>query len=909
MKNKKSNWTLFFLFTVIISFCIDTSYASEKNESFSNILKIKDLKCEYETNPIGMDVLSPHLSWRIESEQRGIMQTAYRILIADSKERLLQGSNLIWDSGKVISSKSTGISYKGPELLSRKRYYWKVMIWSTELYKSEWSKSAFFEMGLLKPEDWKSGWITYVTGLTGRVLYFKNTFTKYKPIKQARAYISGLGFYEMQINRKKVGDRVLDPAQSTYSKRIYYSTYDITDYLSETNNVILVSVAPGWYGMPSLRMQIEILYKDGSQGCITSDYMRHVTSGPVVYSSVFDGEYYDARLEIPDLYKPGVPKALINKDWALAYNTEDPGQNMVSQKIEPIKVIDTIVPTIIKEPVPGIFIIDAGRNLAGWATVKVKGKRGTKISLKFAETLYENGLVNQENLRNAKAEDIYILSGNGEETWSPKFTYHGFRYIQVEGFPGTPKAGDITVNIVRSAVAPTGKFNCSNKLLNDIHQMIVNTEASNLYSIPTDCPQRDERMGWLNDLTVRIEQAIYNFDMSRFYPKFIDDVQDTQDPDGSITCVAPFRFGMRPADPVSASYLLMAWKCYEFYGDKNIIQKHYSGMKKWTDFLYSRTENGIVNYSYYGDWCPPRDFLQDPNGSGVSRDTPGKMISTGYLYYCAKMMSEMASVIRNNSDSTYYNKMATDIAIAFNHNYWDEKTGGYASNNQASNAFALYMGLVTKKNISRVTSNLANNVKKYGYHLTTGNLCTKYLMEMLTENGYAETAYKIATQTTYPGWGFMLSKGATTLWERWEYATGDAMNSHNHPMMGSVDSWFYKYVIGINPDFQHPGFEKFSIKPFIFNDLSFAKGELNTIKGVIKSSWEKQGKMLTMNITIPANTTARVYIPAKTVKAVTENGKNISETKSISFLDEKDGYVIINVGSGNYEFNVKNYKK
>ncbi len=875
------------------------SYAESGN------LKVVGLNCEYATNPIGLDVQSPRLGWSIESGQRGLLQTSYQIMVSNSLEELSINHANIWDSGKINTGSSTGISYKGPELSSRQRYYWKVKVWTNNKVESEWSAPAFFEMGLLKPEDWLSDWIAYVPGIPGRVLYFKTTFTKNKPIKQARAYISGLGFYEIQINKKKVGDQVLDPAQSTYSKRIYYSTYDVTDYLSEENNTILVSVAPGWYGIPSLRMQVEIVYADGSRGWITSNDMRHVTTGPIVYSTIFDGEGYDARLAVPDLYKPGVPVGLMNKDWAWAHNTEDPGHNMVAQKVEPIKVVDTIVPTTIKEPKPGVFVIDAGRNLAGWAELKVKGKEGTKISLKFAESLYKDGLVNQENLRNAKAEDTYVLSGNGVETWHPSFTYHGFRYIQVEGFPYRPQPGDITVQIVRSSVDQTGKFSCSNKLLNDIHQMIVNTEASNLHSVPTDCPQRDERMGWLNDLTVRIEQAIYNFNMSRFYPKFIDDVSDTQNPDGSITCVAPFRFGMRPADPVCASYLLLAWKCYEFYNDERIVREHYAGMKAWVDFLDSRTENGIVNYSYYGDWCPPAEF-GDKSNTAVSKNTPGKMISTGYLYYCAKIISEMARITGNSADEESYRQLAAKTAKAFNDTYWNEQIGGYASNNQASNCFALYMGLVEEHNKTRVVSNLVEDVKKHNYHLTTGNLCTKYLLEMLTEYGYPEVAYKIVNQTEYPGWGYMLANGATTLWERWEYATGDAMNSHNHPMMGSADSWFYKYVLGINPDFQHPGFEQFVIKPFVFSDLTFAEGELNTVKGVIKSAWYKQGNMLTMKVTVPANTTARVYVPAKNVKAVTESGKSISSINEISLLGEENGYIILKVGSGIYSFNIKN---
>lgn len=888
----------FVFYGLLALFCLNLMSVKGSN------LKAVNLKCEYSVKPIGLNDENPRFSWQVESEQRGIIQKTYQIVVSGYKDDLLPDS-IIWDSGEVYDSKSTNIEYKGPNLASGERYFWKVRICSNDGEISEWSEPAFFEMGLLNSNDWKSGWITYVPGIPGRVLYYKTTFQKEKEIKQARAYVSGLGYYEMQINRRKVGDRVLEPAQSTYSKRIYYSTYDITDFFFEKDNVILVSVAPGWYGIPSLRIQIEITYSDGSKSWITSDNMRHVTTGPTVYSTIFDGEKYDARLSVEDLYKPNVPAGLMNKDWAWAHNTEDPGQKMISQKVEPIKIVDIIIPTKINEPKPGVYVVDAGRNLSGWAALKVEGKEGTRISLKFAEVLYENGLVNQENLRNAKAEDIYILSGNGIETWHPKFTYHGFRYVQIEGFPYPPKEGDIKIHVVRTAVEPTGKFNCSNNLINDIHKMIVNTEASNLHSVPTDCPQRDERMGWLNDLTVRIEQAIYNFDMSRFFPKFIADIKDTQDPDGSITCVAPFRFGMRPADPASASYLLLAWKCYEFYGDRRIIKEHYSGMKAWVDFLHSKTENGIVNYSYYGDWCPPRNFLLDPNGSGVSRDTPGKMISTGYLYYCAKILSNMASVIDKGEDVLYYQKLADETYIAFNREYWNEQVGGYASNNQASNSFALYMGLVDSINVERVAKNLVEDVKKHQYHLTTGNLCTKYLMEMLTEYGYAEAAYKIATQTTYPGWGYMLSKGATTLWERWEYATGDAMNSHNHPMMGSVDSWFYKYIVGINPNTQYPGFEKFTIKPIILEDLDFAEGELKTVKGTIKSAWYKKGDTFSLNVSIPANTTAMVYVPAKAEDLIRENGRNISKLKEITSIGKVKGYVILQVGSGNYLFNVK----
>jgi alpha-L-rhamnosidase len=872
-------------------------------KDFSPLLSPLHLTCGYAVNPLGIDDAQPLLGWRLLSDRRSTLQQAWQILVSTSLEGLAEDKADMWDSGLTTSPQSAGIRYEGKALQSRQRYYWKVRVRTADGILSDWSAPAWFETGLLQPEDWRTGWIEYTAGMLGKVIYFKGNIPLHQAVKQARCYIAGIGFYELYINGRKVGDHVLDPVQSTYNKRVYYVTHDIEPYLSEAENSIVVAVASGWHGTPRLRIQTEITATDGSRKLFTSNDMRAITAGPVVSSSIFDGEYYDARQTIFDLPLPEGR----DQRWGGAHSTGEVQGEMNAQVIDPIKVTDSIVPQLIKEPLPEVYVFDAGQNLAGWAALKVRGKAGTAITLRFAENLYDDGSVNQENLMNAKAADTYILNGKGIERWEPAFTYHGFRYVQVEGLSQRPADGDIVVKRVRSSVAQTGKFSCSNPLLNDIHRMVVNTEASNLHGVPTDCPQRDERMGWLNDLTVRIEQAIYNFDMSRFYPKFITDIQDTQDEEGTITCTAPYRFGSRPADPVSASYLLLAYKSYEFYANKQVIESHFEGMKAWTDYLHTRTENGIVNYSYYGDWCPPAAFLTGENDSGVSRDTPGRMISTGYLYYCANLLADMAAVIGKEAEAAHYRALATETGKAFNREYWNEDTGGYASNNQASNAFALYMGLVAEENIPTVVENLVKDVEKHGFHLTTGNLCTKYLLEMLSEYGHAETAYQIATQTTYPGWGFMLSKGATTLWERWEYATGKTMNSHNHPMMGSVDTWFYKYLLGIRSDFNHPGFEQFTIKPVVLQDLTFAEGELNTVKGVIKCAWRKEGKNLLFHVSIPANTRAVIYVPASSEKAVTESGKRIAKIKEIKLLGEEEGYVVCEAGSGDYRFTVKNY--
>jgi alpha-L-rhamnosidase len=899
MKNIGSGTILFKLIVLLVlSFC--ASFSTDQELHASNAVKVMDLKCEYATNPVGMDIQSPQLSWQLASEKRGVLQTAYQILVADSYENLAQNNGNIWNSEKVNSSQSTGISFGGPaELTSRTRYYWKVRIWDSGNVVSDWSEPAFFEMGLLNQSDWNADWVGFTPGWTGRVLYFKRTFSVTKEIQKARAYISGLGYYELFINGRKVGDHVLDPAVSDYSKRVYYVTYDVADFL-EKENVLVATVGPGWYGMPKLRLQLELSFADGTNESITSTTIRNVTTGPLIRSGIYDGEYYDAREESTEIYSQA-PAPFINKKWGYASIADAPGGKMVSQKLEPVKIVDTINPAVVKEPLPGIYVVDAGQNLAGWASLKVKGKRGTIITLKFAESLYEDGTVNQENLRTAKAEDTYIVKGDNEERWEPAFTYHGFRYIQVEGFPYPPKNEDIQIKVVRSSVNQVGKFRCSNDLLNRIHQMVLRTEASNLHSIPTDCPQRDERMGWLNDLTVRIEQALYNFDLSRFYSKFIDDISDTQEKDGSITCTAPYKYGARPADPVSASYLLLALKSYEFYGNKSIIIQHYKGLKAWVDFLYANTTDGIVNYSYYGDWSPPVEFGSTETGnSAVSRLTPGKLMSTGYLLHCSRILSKMADLLGNEKDKLYYQDLADKTTTAFNKTYWNEELRGYASNNQACNSFALYIGVVDKDKIPDVVKNLVTDVKSHGYHLTTGNLCTKYLLETLTENGYPEIAFKIATQETYPSWGYMLANGATTLWERWEYETGGEMNSHNHPMMGSVDSWFYKYILGILPDSNNPGFEKFTIRPFIFNDLNFAEGELNTVKGIIRSSWRKEAGFIHMDVTIPGNSTAMVYVPAKTMKSITESNHRTTKVDGMKFVKMEDGYAVFQIGSGTY---------
>jgi alpha-L-rhamnosidase len=881
----------------------------------SGPVQVDDLRCEYAVNPIGLDVPAPRLSWRLISGRRGERQTAYQIQAATTPDHLQSGRPDLWDTGRIISDRSVQVAYGGPRLKSRQKVYWRVRVWDKDGRPTPYSALAHWEMGLLDPADWKAGWIGYPEGWPGRPLYFRRDLRITKEVRQARAYVAGLGYYELRINGQRVGDHVLDPGWTDYSKRVLYVTYDVGGMLRQGNNAIAAVVGQGRYGMPKLLLQVEVQYADGTAETI---YTRgghgamswRVTSGPILASSVFDGETYDARLEKPGWDSPEgklPPPSDRTEGWTTAVPVEPPGGRLIAQKLEPIRVVQTLSPVKLSEPKPGLAVYDTGQNLAGWAELRVSGPRATRVTLRFAENLYPDGTVNQENLRKAAATDVYILKGEGLEIWEPKFTYHGFRYVQVEGLPQRPTLDHIQIKVVRSAVEAAGKLETSNDLINRIQKMVWWTEASNLHSVPTDCPQRDERQGWMNDLTVRLEEMILNFEVPRFLTKFLDDVRDTQQADGAIADTVPFRWGQRPADPVSASFLLLAWLPYEYYDDTRLIQEHFDAFKAWVDFLWSKTQNGIVTYGYYGDWSPPRAFaVGGLLGIGAnSKDTPERLMSTGYLYYSARITAHMASALQRPKERARYEEIARRVAEAFQREYWNEKVGGYGANNQAANSFALYLGLVPKERVPRVVENLVKDVESNGFHLTTGNLCTKYLLEALSEHGRSDVAYRIATQTTYPSWGYMLDNGATTLWERWEHMTGGQMNSHNHPMMGSVSAWFYRHLAGIQPDPEAPGFRRFLLKPQPVEGLDWVLGEWRSPYGLIRSSWRRTEKGLAWEVVVPPNSAAEVWLPAARGKRVTESGRKLEQAEGVRRLKEHGDALVLEVSSGSYEFTIE----
>ena len=881
------------------------------------MLTVHTLRCEYTENPLGLDVAVPRFSWRLTAARRGTAQAAYRLRVAASAAALAAGAADLWDSGWVTSAQTLQVEYAGRPLRSRERCYWSVAVRDSHGHPAESADAAWFEMGLLEAQDWQTRWIGVPAAWSGQALLLRREFTLDKPVQSARFYAAGLGLYELRLNGLKVGDAVLEPAPTTTSRRVLYSTHDITAALRPGRNAVGAILGNGWYGAPKFLAQIEIRFSDGSQqrlftgGPHESPMAWLAAPGPVLHNGIYDGEDYDARhdregWDTPEggagiaCWKPG--------GWMGAMVADAPGGRLVSAAVaEPIRVVETLRPHAITQPQPGCYVADFGRNLAGWVRLRVRGPAGTRVCLRFAETRRADGTVNQDNLRTARAADTYTLKGVGTETWEPRFTYHGFRYVQIEGWPGVPTAADLDGRVVRSAAVARGEFRCDQALLNELHRVVVNTEASNLHGVPTDCPQRDERMGWLNDLTARSEEAIHNVDLARFFTKFLDDIADAQDPaSGALPCTVPHRFGAFPTDPVCIGYLLLPWLLYQHYGDRRLLQKHYAGMRAWVDCLAARADaQGVLRLSHYGDWAPPLVGEQARFGEdAINHTTPGALVSTAFLAYHATLLATIAGILGDDADARTYQALAETSRTAFNREFWDEAAGGYGRNNQSANALALYTDLVPAERLARVVENLARDVaERNGFHLTTGNICTKYLLEALAAHGHTETALRVAAQTTYPSWGFMLANGATTLWERWENATGGGMNSHNHAMLGSVGAWFYRHLAGIQLAATAIAADRVLIRPPFVAGLNAAAATLETPRGTLACDWERGPQGLVLRLLIPLGCRVEVELRGPYgALDVTEAGQPLSTTEGVAAVVEGAGVLRFTAASGRYCF-------
>lgn len=851
----------------------------------------ENLRCEYLSNPMGIDVLRPRFSWVLEHSARDESQTAYQVLVSTGAQALMKDQGDQWDSGKVSSGDSTQVEYNGKPLASGQTYYWQVKYWDKEGNASPFSETARFDMGLLSRDDWKGQWI-------GGANQLRTEFELPEAVVRARAYITGVGYYELRINGEKVGRNVLDPAWTTYDKRVLYSTYDITRRLQRGANAVGVMLGQGWYGSRALLVQINVELADGRRLSFASSPKWKAKDGPITSDSVYNGESYDARLETSGWDRPGFDDA----SWTAAQAVDGPKGILSAQMMPSIQVVDTLAPVAINNPQPGVYVYDMGQNASGWVRLRVKGPRGAAVTMTFTELIYDNGMINRENIRSAKVRDVYILRGGGMETYEPRFTYHGFRYVEVRGFPGTPSLDSVRLRVVHSAVPTTGSFVASKQILNQIQKLIHWSQLTNLFGIPTDCDQRNERQGWMGDAHVTAEEAMMNFDMAAFYTNFVRDIHDIQSPEGMVSDTVPHRYGSAPADPAwGTAYPLICWYMWEQYGDRRILEENYEGLKKYVEYLRTRASDNILSYSYYGDWV-------------AVEKTPGAYVSAAYYYDDVRVLAGVARALGKSAEDEAYSQLAGQIKESFNRKFYDAASGNFANGTQTANAMALNLDLDGKGQRSHIAGNLTNDiVYRHDTHVTTGFIGVKHLMEALTKIGRADLAYDLATQTTYPSWGYMVSRGATTLWELWQEKTGPSMNSHDHAMFGSVGSWFYRALGGINLEQDSVGYAHIRIEPKIVRDLASVSASIETIRGTVSSSWTHAPGSITMNVTIPVNSDARIVIPREdymtevTVRegdrVVFDKGQYVAGDPGVTGATaEKNGDIIFAVGSGNYSF-------
>jgi alpha-L-rhamnosidase len=819
------------------------------------------------------------------------------------------------------------INYSGKLLGSRVACYWKVKVW-TNNGATAWSKPAAWTVGLLNLTDWKAKWIGCDRGfawdsvskfsrLSAR--YYLHQFDLKPGIKKATAYIVGLGHYELYVNGEPMGDQVLAGPPTDYTQSVKYNTFDVTGYLKQGVNAIGTVLGNGRYftmrpkykpkkirefGFPKMLLQLEVEYTDGTKQTIISDNTWHFTAdGPIRTNNEYDGEEYDATKEFPGWNNPGFD----DSQWLKAELVQAPGGKLDAQMNEPIRIMDSIKPISINQLKKDVWILDLGQNMAGWLQMRVKGNRGDKVTLRYAETLQPNNELYVANLRDAKVTDVYTLKGGAEETWHPVFVYHGFRYVEISGYPGKPELADFEGQVVYDALPTIGHFETSNDIVNKIYHNAYWGILSNYKGMPVDCPQRNERMPWLGDRAVGSLGESFVFANGNFYAKWLDDIAQSQKADGAIPDVAPAYWNYY-SDSMTwpGTYILVADMLYCQFADKAPVEKHYASMKKWMDYMRVKyMKNNIVTKDKYGDWCVPPESPELIHAKDSSLNTDGQLIATAYYYHLSGLMQKFAAMLHKPADAQFFATTKQNIGKAFNDKYFDKSTSKYSNNTVTANLLPLYFGITPSAHKQAVFKNIVAKINEARDHISTGVIGTQWLMRGLTEFGRPDLAWKIASNTTYPSWGYMANRGSTTIWELWNGDTANpAMNSRNHIMLlGDLIAWFYQEIGGIKT--VNAGFKQLIMQPAIINGLDSVNASYQTAYGVVESNYTSTKSSFKWHVTVPPNSSALVYVPAKSMDEVTERGKKISVIKEIKPVKMENDRVVLSVGSGDYDFEVK----
>lgn len=881
----------------------------------SGTVKVSDLRTEQKDNPIGINDYHPRFSWRISSEAVDLMQTSYRIQVATSLADLLAEKGLVWDSGEVCSSQSLYIPYAGSALESQQRYYWRVKV-GTNQSNTGWSEPKFWQMAMAD-DEWKATWIGEnamsnagetakdPTRLAAR--YLRKCFNVSKPIRQATLYVSGLGSSETYLNGQRVSADIFAPVPSLYTERVYYNTYDVTRFLSTGDNALGILLGNGRYfamrttqrsfGLPRMLAQLEITYADGTKERVVSDGSWRVTSqGAIVANNEFDGEEYDARKEM----KGWNEVAFDDSAWKNADLMDAPGGKMVAQQTPNIQIQDTVVPICVMRRSDGKYVLDMGQNMVGWLGVKLIGTAGQPITMRFAESLNADTTLYVANLRSARATDIYTPAKNGAFQWRPSLTYHGFRYVELSGIDYLPKVSDFVGYVIYDRMATTGHYSSSNPLMDKLHQNAFWGIRGNYRGMPTDCPQRDERLAWLGDRTTGSSGEAYLFDNSQLYAKWLQDIEDSMSPEGSISDVSP-SFWVLHQDNITwpAAFIYVAEMLYRHYGDDQPIRTHYQAMKRWVERIKGAAMEGdIVVKDVYGDWCMPPEEQHLIHSQDPARKTDGAILGTTVFYDILHKMAHFAKIVGKTEEAKGYIDLAERMKKAYNERFFNQDAAQYGNNTVTANLLSLRLGLVPEGYEQRVFNNIVKKTEvDFNGHVSTGVVGIQHLMRGLTEHGRKDLAYKIANNEDYPSWGYMIRKGATTIWELWNGDTADpSMNSANHVMLlGDLLIWYYEDLAGIKNADDSQGFKHIEMAPVFPDGLTHVDASYESVYGLIVSAWTLKNGKLAWQVTIPGNTTATLRVPKAFRLAMTGQ-------YGIHDVRETDSEQIIEIGSGSYRF-------
>lgn len=896
-------------------------------------IQLTNLRCEMMVAPRGIDVAQPRLSWVIVSGKRNVLQTAYQVLVASSLQKLSNNEGDLWNSGRVNAAASIQIPYAGKPLASRTACYWKVKVF-TNKGASAWSAPGEWSIGLLNQADWKASWIGYdkasswdsisqFSRLSAR--YFRKSFSSTVKVKRATAYIVGLGLYELYINGKPIGDQVLAPNPTDYRKSVFYNTHDVTAQLITGENAIGVVLGNGrfftmrqdykpkkinTFGYPKLLFQLEIEYTDGSRKTIVSDGSWKLNvDGPIRSNNEYDGEEYDATKELTGWNKAGYKDA----GWLTPQLVEAPEGKVVVQTNAPMRVMRVIKPVAIKKLPGNKYIVDMGQNFAGWLQINVKGVRGQQVQLRFAESLQPTGELYTANLRDAKVTDVYTLKGGGVETWHPSFVYHGFRYVELTGFPDEPHAADLEGQMVYDDMEAAGSFVCSDSTINQVYRNAWWGIASNYKGMPVDCPQRNERQPWLGDRATGAYGESYLFNNASLYAKWLDDIEQSQTAEGAIPDVAPAYWNYY-SDNVTwpGVYLLVARMLLQQHGDTQVVIKHYPSMKKWMEYMRTRyMKDYILTKDKYGDWCVPPESLELIKSKDSTRTTDGELIATAYYYHLLNQMKVFAVLSRNMDDFTAYDRLMVKIGDAFQQRFYNPKTKYYDNNTVTANLLPLYFGITPDTLRDGVFNNAYNKIKIDNHmHISTGLIGTQFLMRTLSKFNRGDIAYTLASNKTYPSWGYMAANGATTIWELWNGNTANPqMNSQNHVMLlGDLLIWLYENVAGIGSFYyDFSPLKRIKLKPDIIDGLDSVKATYHSPYGEVVSHYKRNTTRSRFDwyITIPANSLGVVYVPATDTSEVTIDGRPATKTEGVYWVRMEGQYAVYETGSGNYHFKVE----